>query len=188
MRGNIARERKTNDIVFIALFAVLIVLCSWISIPSVIPITMQTFAVFFAFSFLGGKRGTLAVCLYIMLGVLGLPVYAGFTSGAGVLFGATGGYMLGWILAGIITCIVERLLGNKLWTKALSMLVGLIVCYFLGTLWFVTVYARDTGSVGFGTAMLCCVVPFIIPDTVKLVFALWLGKRLDRIKAISLAR
>ena len=74
-------KNKTGDIVFIALFAVLIAVCSWISIPTAIPFTMQTFAVYLTLNFLGGKKGTISVCIYLLLGLVGLPVYANFTSG-----------------------------------------------------------------------------------------------------------
>ena len=74
---------KTIDIVYIGIFAVLIAICSWISIPTTVPFTLQTFGVFMAVSILGGMRGTLAVLVYILLGAVGMPVFAGFTGGAG---------------------------------------------------------------------------------------------------------
>lgn len=73
-------------------FAVLIAICSWISIPMTVPFTLQTFAVFLAVGVLGGKRGSLAVLIYILLGAVGIPVFAGFSGGIGVLLGNTGGY------------------------------------------------------------------------------------------------
>ena len=86
-----------------ALFAALIVVCSWISVPfNVISFTMQTFAVFFALSFLGGKYGTLAVAVYIAVGAAGLPVFSGFRGGVGALTGATGGYIFGFLLSGAV--------------------------------------------------------------------------------------
>ena len=90
-----SNKNKTRDMVFIALFAVLMAVCSWISIPTAIPITMQTFGVFLTLNFLGGKKGTVSVCIYLLLGLIGLPVYANFTSGIGILLGMTGGYMIG---------------------------------------------------------------------------------------------
>ena len=68
---------KTYDMVYIAVFAVLIAICSWISIPMTVPFTLQTFAVFLAVGVLGGKRGSLAVLIYILLGAVGIPVFAG---------------------------------------------------------------------------------------------------------------
>lgn len=155
-------KSKTQDIVFIALFAVMIAVCSWILIPTTIPFTMQTFAVYLTLNFLGGKKGTVSVCIYLLLGLIGLPVYANFTSGIGMLMGTTGGYMIGRIFSGLVMWLIEKLIGRRLWAQAVSMLVGLVVCYIAGTAWFMVVYAQNTGPVGLWTALLWCVIPFII--------------------------
>lgn len=176
-----SNKNKTSDLVFIALFAVLMAVCSWISIPTAIPFTMQTFAVYLTLNYLGGKKGTVSVCIYLLLGLIGIPVYANFTSGIGILMGTTGGYMIGWIISGPVMWLLEKLLGRKLWAQAVSMLIGLLVCYIAGTVWFMVVYAQNTGPVGLWTALLWCVIPFIIPDLVKLGLALWLSKRLEKI-------
>ena len=175
------KTNKTKDIVLIALFAVLIVVCSWISIPSVVPFTMQTFAVYLTLNYLGAKRGTVSIFIYLCLGLIGVPVFANFHSGIGALFGVTGGYMLGWLLSGLVMGLSEKLLGTKIWAQAISMLAGLIVCYIAGTAWFMVVYARNTGPIGIWSALLWCVIPFIIPDFLKLGLALWLSQRLKKI-------
>lgn len=172
---------KTRDIVFIALFAVLIAVCAWISIPSIVPFTMQTFAVYLTLNFLGGKRGTVSVCVYLLLGLIGVPVFSNFNAGPGALFGATGGYMIGWIFSGLVMLLLEKMFGNKIWVQAVSMVVGLVVCYIMGTAWFMFVYAHNTGPVGLWTVLGWCVFPFIIPDMVKLGLALWLSQRLKKI-------
>ena len=176
-----SNKNKTNDIVFIALFAVLIVVCSWISIPSVVPFTMQTFAVYLTLNYLGAKRGTVSIFIYLCLGLIGAPVFSNFNSGIGALFGVTGGYMLGWLLSGLVMWLLEKLLGTKIWAQAISMLAGLIVCYIAGTAWFMVVYARNTGPIGIWSALLWCVIPFIIPDLLKLGLALWISLRLKKI-------
>ena len=79
-----ATKTKTYDLAYIAIFAVVMAVCSWISIPMTVPFTLQTFGVFMAVGVLGGKRGTLAVLVYILLGVVGVPVFAGFSGGIGV--------------------------------------------------------------------------------------------------------
>lgn len=181
MKQRASNKIKTTDIVFISLFAVLIALCSWISIPSIVPFTMQTFAVYLTLNFLGGKKGTVSVYIYLLLGLIGLPVYANFTSGIGMLMGTIGGYMIGWIFSGLVMWLIEKLIGRKLWAQAVSMLVGLLVCYIAGTAWFIVVYAQSSGPVGLWTALLWCVIPFVIPDLVKLGLALWLSQRLEKI-------
>ena len=84
------------DLAYTALFTVLLAVCTWISVPvPPVPFTLQTFAVFAALGTLGGRRGTYAVGAYLLLGLAGAPVFSGFQGGAGVLLGATGGYILG---------------------------------------------------------------------------------------------
>ena len=90
-----ATRSKTYDMAYIAIFAVLMAICSWISIPMAVPFTLQTFGVFMAVGVLGGKRETFAVLIYILLGAVGVPVFAGFSGGIGVLLNTTGGYIVG---------------------------------------------------------------------------------------------
>ena len=172
--------RKTYDMAYIAVFTVLIAICSWISIPMTVPFTLQTFAVFLSVSILGGRRGTMAVLVYVLLGAVGIPVFAGFTGGPGIILNTTGGYIIGFILSALIMWLTESLFGKKLPVQILSMVLGLLACYAVGTVWFMFVYMRQTGAVGLGTVLGWCVIPFIIPDAVKIALALMLGNTLRR--------
>ncbi len=171
---------KTYDMAYIALFAVLMAICSWISIPTAIPFTLQTFAVFLAVSVLGGRRGTLAVIVFVLLGAVGVPVFAEFTGGLYVILGNTGGYIIGFIFAALLMWLMEKLFGRKIWVQALSMLLGMVTYYVFGTIWFMAVYMRTIGPVGLTTVLGWCVIPFIIPDLVKAALALFLGSTLRR--------
>lgn len=173
-----ATRSKTYDMAYIAIFAVLMAICSWISIPMAVPFTLQTFGVFMAVGVLGGKRGTFAVLIYILLGAVGVPVFAGFSGGIGVLLNTTGGYIVGFLFSALVMWGMETLWGKKPVVQIASMLVGLIVCYALGTIWFMVVYARNTGAVGLGTVLGWCVIPFIIPDLIKIALAFVLSRRL----------
>lgn len=175
------QRSKTFDMVYIAVFAVLMAICSWISIPTVVPFTLQTFAVFLAVGVLGGKRGSMAVLIYILLGAVGIPVFAGFQGGISIIVGNTGGYIIGFIFSALVMWAMEKLLGKKTWVLALSMVLGLIVCYAIGTVWFMAVYAKNSGPVGLATVLGWCVIPFIIPDLIKIALALLLSKRLAKI-------
>lgn len=170
-------KQKTFTLTLTALFSVLIILCSWIQIPSAIPFTMQTFAVFLSLCLLGGKHGSAATVVYILLGAAGLPVFHGFTGGIGILAGNTGGYIMGFIPAGLIYWLITKKAGEKPLTKALALSVGLTACYICGTLWY-TFVAGNPNS--FGAVILICVVPFIIPDIVKIVLAVLLSERLKK--------
>lgn len=172
---------KTIDMVYVAMFAVLMAICSWISIPMTIPFTLQTFGVFLAVGVLGGKRGSLAVFIFILLGAIGIPVFAGFSGGVGVLLGSTGGYIIGFIFSALLMWLIEALFGRKLWVLGISMVLGLIVCYAFGTAWFMVVYSQSSGAIGLVTALGWCVFPYIIPDIVKIALALVLTKRLRKV-------
>ena len=132
MTGMKSTNRRTLDLVYIALFAVLTAVCSWISIPAVVPFTLQTFAVFCAVGLLGGKRGTLSIVVYIFLGIAGMPVFAGFTGGVGALFGAAGGYLLGFVFIGLIYWLITGLFGTKPLVSVVAMILGLLACYASG--------------------------------------------------------
>ncbi len=176
----IKQRIRTNDIVYIAIFAALMAVCSWISIPMVVPFTLQTFGVFMAVGLLGGKRGTLSVLVYILLGAVGLPVFAGFAGGPGVLFGTTGGYIFGFLFSALAMWAMENLPGKRQVIRIISMAVGLLICYTVGTAWFMLIYGRQSGGIGLSAALMMCVVPFIIPDVAKIALACVLSSRLRR--------
>ena len=169
---------KVRDMIYVAIFAALIAVCSWISIPAAVPFTLQTFGIFCALSILRDWRGAAAVAVYVLLGLVGLPVFAGFTGGVGSLLGTSGGYIVGFVLQGLVFLLVTRLMGTRLWAEILGHLLGLAACYALGTAWFSHTYVGAAGKVGFGAALLMCVIPFIIPDMAKLGLALVLSGRL----------
>lgn len=169
---------KTKDMALIALMAVVICLCSWITITifvSLVPFTLQTFAIFCTLLLLGGKRGTLAILLYIFMGAVGLPVFSGFRAGFGALLGPTGGYILGFLLCGLLYWLLEKKMNH-----VLLLVLGTAVCYLFGTLWFVNVYSSGGNPISIGSALLTCVVPFLIPDGAKLVLATTICKRIEK--------
>lgn len=174
------KKLTTLDMAYIGLFACVMAICAWISIPGQIPFTLQTMGVFLAVGLLGGKRGTLAVLVYVLLGAVGLPVFSGFTGGIGRLMGATGGYILGFLASALIMWAVEKLLPNKLWALVLGMVLGLVACYAFGTAWFLVVYTKAKGAISLMSVLGMCVIPYIIPDLLKIALALVLTKTLKR--------
>ncbi len=185
MSEQVVNEMKKNrlstaDLVRVAVCTVLIAVCSWVSIPAMVPFTLQTFAVFCVLELLGGKRGTLSILVYLLLAAIGIPVLHGFTGGIGAVFGTTGGYLLGFILIGLVYGLSEKLFGNRPAVRIAAMVLGLLLCYAFGTAWFMIVYARNSGPVGLETALGWCVIPFILPDLVKLSLAVLLASRLRK--------
>ncbi len=175
---------STNDLVMVALFAVLIAVCAWISIPATVPFTLQTFGVLCAMGLLGGKRATLAILTYLLLGAVGVPVFSGFRGGLGMLLGVTGGYLVGFLCSTLLLWLLTALLGDKPWVRTLGMLLGLLVLYAFGTAWFMVAYAGSTGPVGLSTALGWCVVPFILPEIAKTALAIFVVRTVPkRVKA-----
>ncbi len=173
-------SNKTRDIVYMSVFTAMISICSWISIPASIPFTLQTMGVFTTVGLLGGKRGTLTVLTYILLGAIGIPVFAGLTGGVSVLLGTTGGYIIGFLLSALLMWGIETIMGRNQIVLAFSMIAGLIVCYVFGTAWFMLIYTQHSGVIGLSTVLGLCVIPFIIPDLIKIGVALFLINRLKK--------
>ena len=169
-------KKKTNskitDMVYIGLSAAIIAVCSWISIPLTVPITLQTMGVVLISGLFGAKRGTLSTLLYILIGAIGVPVFSGFKSGFG-------GYIIGFIFTALIVGIVSDKT-NKLWALILSMVVGILVCYAFGTAWFAVVYAKTNEPASLATILGWCVIPFLIPDAIKIALAAVLTNRLKK--------
>lgn len=163
-----------------AVFVAIMAVCSWISIPTTVPFTLQTFAVFLSVGLLGGKLGSIAVLVYVLLGTIGVPVFAGFSGGFGVILGTTGGYIVGFIFSALAMWLIQHLFGNGLIVMIISMIAGLLVCYLVGTVWFMVVYTHNTGAVGLGAVLGWCVIPFIIPDAIKIFCAALIVSRLKR--------
>ena len=173
-----------TELAYLAIGVAICTVCAWITIPvGVIPVTMQTFAVAAVGALLGAKRGTIAVAVYLLMGLIGIPVFSGFRAGVPALMGATGGYLIGFVFDVFIVGLFSNLpVKNKIFKTAAmyaAMVLGLAFCYFFGTLWFITVFNRGSANpVGIASALSMCVVPYLLPDAAKLLLASVLGVRL----------
>lgn len=159
-----------------ALFAALLALCAWIWVPVFdVAVTMQTFGVFLTLNLLGGKRGTVAILIYLLLGAVGLPVFAGFQGGLGTLLGMTGGYIAGFLVTGLFYWMFTAIIGDSPKSRLIAMVLGLLLCYGFGTLWFRFGYLQSGSTVGL--LLMKCVVPYLIPDGLKLMLAWTLSRK-----------
>ena len=166
---------KAQDITYIAISAVILIICSWIYVPTAIPFTMQSFGVILVCLICEKKQALCAILVYFLLGMFGLPVFAGFRSGVSVLAGPTGGYVLGLFLLPII-------IGNNSQKSflgtVLKSILGMAFLYLFGTLWYSFIYTNNNG--GILPILSMCVFPFIIPDIVKCVLAVACAKRINK--------
>ena len=173
---------STRSAAYIAMMAVILCICSWLTVPFAVPFTMQTFGVYCAFLLLGGKRGLLAIGLYILLGLVGLPVFSGFRGGPGHLLGLTGGYIIGFLFTGLGYVLMEAKLQKLPYLPRAALLcLDMIPCYLIGTLWFAAVSRLHGSDVGFLAALSLCVLPYLLPDILKVLLAERLCSRVRKV-------
>ena len=141
-------------------------------------ITLQTFGIFLTLGLLGGKRGTITVLVYLLLGAIGAPVFSGFRGGLGALLGTTGGYIFGFMSTALIYWIITSVKDNTL-TRLLAMVLGMLLCYSCGCWWYMTRYL-SAGQLTLGLVLMKCVIPYLIPDAIKLTLAWILTGKLKR--------
>ena len=169
----------TKELTQVALGVAFLSVCAWIAIPlGEVPITLQTFAIFIIAGLFNIKCGIIALTVYLLMGMVGLPVFAGMTGGLGHIIGPTGGYLVGFFITVLITGIMIKHFGRKPTILGISAILGMILCYTFGTIWFCVVYAGGISSAGVAAALIKCIIPYLIPDVLKLFFAIWTVKRL----------
>lgn len=166
----------TGKLILAALFSSLMAICSWININlffTPVPINMALAGAYLTGLILGSKYGFISEIIYILLGGLGLPVFAGFTGGAGAISGPTGGFIIGYALCALICGLPVRKKGSA--ARILLMLLGMSACYGCGLVWFMYL----TGST-LWAGLVSCVIPFLPGDAVKIILVSILYRYLEK--------
>lgn len=171
---------STRGMIYASMFGALTAIGALISIPlQPVPVTLQTLFLYLAGSLLGGSLGALSQVLYVILGVIGLPVFSGGKAGLGVFLGPTGGYLIGFIAGAFVTgkIIEVREKPGLVWI-VLAMLAGTAAVYTLGVLQLVLI-----GKLSVGKAATVGVLPFLPGDVLKIAAASVIVMKVkDRIK------
>ena len=182
--SRLKNRRKIKNITVTALGVVMLAICSWISVAGV---TLQTLGVFFLLSYLGAKRGTLTVFVYLLMGALGIPVFSGFGGGIGWILGPTGGFLLGFLAVGALHILAELLIphiSSRLFIKIPLTVISLLCCYLCGACSTFAHYLQNGSSVSFTGVFLAFMLNYGIFDAIKIIFAHYLAKYLKRVKPI----
>ncbi len=163
---------KTQNLVITGMFTALLCVLAQITIPMVpIPLTLSVYAIFLIGTLLPPKSALMSVLAYILLGAFGLPVFAGFKGGFHILTGVTGGFIMAYPIMALITAFSWRIARKaKPVALTLGMLISLLICYFIGSLWFS--YSTDSSLY---YAFTVCVFPFILTDLMKIGLAVGSG-------------
>jgi len=158
-----------RDLTLIVLGALFVAIFAQVKIPlpfTPIPLTGQTFAVLLVAAALGSKRGAASMAFYVALGAFGLPVFAGGASGTTYLWGATLGYLIGFILAAsIVGLLAERGLERNVRTSIIPFLIGTVIIYVCGVIWLSILLGNFSKAIAAG------LTPFLIGDFIKLIAA-----------------
>lgn len=160
-----------KNMTYTALMAAVICILAPLSIQiGPIPISFTNLALYFAVYVIGTKRATYSYTIYYLLGLVGLPVFSGFTGGIGKAVGPTGGCLIGFFFMTIISGIfVSKFKDNKI-MQMIGMIIGTIVVYTLAVLWFCFVMKTSLLE-----GLMACVAPFIVIDLIKMVLAMYVG-------------
>ena len=163
--------QKTLIITEIAIMAAFICIRGPLSIPiGLIPVSLTPFTVFVSVYILGQKLGTISCFIYLLIGLIGVPVFSGFEGGPGKLFGPTGGFLIAFLaMAWIAGAFYDKT--NKIWLQILGSILALLVCYLLGTAWLAW-----QANIQILKAIQVAVIPFVIFDIAKVFVAVFLGK------------
>ena len=155
---------KTKNMVLTAVMTAMICVLAPISVPvGPVPISLATLVIFIAVYVLGMKQALAAVLLYLLLGLVGLPVFSGYSAGPAKLLGPTGGYLIGYIpMVAIAGIIIDKHYNNRI-ISAAGMTAATAALYFCGTAWL-----AFSADMGFGAAIMAGVVPFIPTDLAKI--------------------
>lgn len=162
----------TYELVLCALCAAVTCILAPISVPLAgeVPISLATFAVLLSGILLGGRFGAISQLVYVLLGSVGVPVFAGWTGGIGITLGVTGGYIIGYILMAFVAGLLYHLFGRnasgprKYAAMFVSMVLATAALYILGTVWFMA----QTGMT-LAASLAACVIPFLPGDLIKII-------------------
>lgn len=147
-----------------------------LSVPiGLVPISLTNLAIYFTVILLGWKKGTISYLIYLLLGLVGIPVFANFTGGAGKLFGPTGGYLIGFIFMALIAGFFVEKFAGKVYLYFAGMLLGTLVTYLFGTAWL-----AYTANLSFKSALMAGVIPFIPGDLAKMIIAVIVGPMIKK--------
>lgn len=174
---------NVKPMVYASLFAALTAVGAFIKIPipiSPVPITLQVFFVLLAGLVLGARWGGTSMVVYVMLGVIGLPVFSGGSSGLGILLGPTGGYIIGFVAGAFVTGLIYNKANDSKTATIGAMIGGLAMIYLLGVMQLSFV-ANMTLQQAVAVGML----PFLIGDAIKIVAALIVADRIKTLLAVS---
>jgi len=170
------KKINTRELTLIGVIAAVTCILGPLSLPiGIVPISLTNLVIYFAVYVLGRKRATLSYIVYLFIGLIGLPVFSGFSGGFTKLFGPTGGYLIGFIFMAFISGIFIDKFSSKIYMCFLGMILGTIATYIFGTAWL-----AYQANLTFNASLTVGVLPFIPGDIAKMVIASLIGPQIKK--------
>ena len=166
---SLTQNSRTRQITLIGLMTAITCILPF----SPVPISLTNLVIFISVFILGMKDATISFLIYLLLGAVGLPVFASFHAGLSVLAGPTGGYLIGFIFLALIQGFAMKYFDRKLIPTIIGMLIGMAVCYIFGTVWLAKLM-----SLSFKEGLFMGVIPYLPGDAVKIIIAVIVGPKL----------
>lgn len=167
---------KVKSLTRIALMASIISLLGPLTVPiGPIPLSLASLAIYLSLYVIGKKEGTISLLIYILLGLIGLPVFSGFGAGLSKVLGPTGGFIIGYLPMAFISGYFIDSYKNNPYKQFLGLVLGLVILYLFGSLWLAL-----QASLSFKASLTLAVFPFIPGDLIKILLALYLGPSIEK--------
>lgn len=173
---------STKNMVTCGLMAAILCIIAPLSIPlpgNLVPISLTNFILYLTAYVLDMKYSTVTYMVYLLIGIVGLPVFSNYGSGFAKVAGPTGGYLLGFIFIPLICGYINNKFEGKIYMSVIGMIMGLFFSYLLGTLWF-----SYQQSMSISASLSLCVYPFLIGDTIKIIAAAIIGPVLKKVSKL----
>lgn len=169
-------KTDTKQLALIGLMAAITCILGPLSIPiNLVPISFTNLAIYFSIYVLGMKKGTVSYLIYLLIGLVGIPVFSSFTGGPAKLFGPTGGYLIGFIFMALICGFFIDKWPSNLPLHFVGMVLGTAVCYLFGTVWL-----AYQASLSFSAALALGVIPFLPGDLCKIIISMIAGTQIHK--------
>lgn len=167
------QSNKIQSLTLTALMAAILCIVGPFVIPvGMVPMSLTNMVIYLTIILLEKKRATISVAIYLLIGFVGIPVYAGFTGGAGKLLGPTGGYLIGYL---VLSWVAGTVLGRLEKARILALSIGTVGLYLVGTLWLML-----NSKLDFVTALSVGVFPFLAFDIIKIILAVSIGNAIKK--------
>lgn len=180
------KKVSVRDMIYASMLAALTGILGYVIIPlpfSPVPITGQTLAIMLIGLVLSPFMSFMSVAIFLLLGIIGIPVFSGGQAGIGVLIGPKGGYLIGFLIGAVVISLIRKNSNNFIRMAISSLIGGVLIVYLMGVPWLAYITGMNIKK-----ALLVGALPFIPGDLLKMVVALFIARKINNLLQKEVAR